>query len=559
MRNDITKRPFWLPLFILLLLQVNITTAQSPTPTSDPPPATRHPLPANPFGVVESYEDPTKAGSLGVGWTRLRFQWADVQAGGPESWTPPLTDEEIDAEIAAGREVVGLLIGIPDWARDAADLPAGLTLPPDDPGNTWAAFVREVVGRYEGRIDHWIIWNEPDIADPDALGHTWDGSLDDFIQLLRVAYLTAKETNPGAVIHLPAITYYWDPAYLDQFFDALIADPEAAAHDYYFDAATAHLYFQPDAVYTLIRRFDEAMVERGIVGKPVWLVETNAPPMDDPYWKVDEWTLAVTLNEQAAFMPQAIVSALAAGAERIAVYKLKDTPGDKAANPEPFGLVRRDGSRRPAFDTYRVAIRQLADAVFVERERWDAVGQFRVYRPAQTTTVLFARLPQPQTARVAAIAERARLVDMWGQRQEDLLAKGGFFTVELPGAFCSQTIGDYCMIGSTTYYIIQDVAAALPTATPPTLSPTPSPTSSPTASPSATTTPTATSSPTTAPTFTATPSPTATAPPSAAPPPTATVPPAAVPPPPAAPAAVWWAVGGLALLAAGFVAWRQTR
>ncbi|MCZ7667210.1 MAG: hypothetical protein M5U34_08335 [Chloroflexi bacterium] len=46
---------------------------------------------------------------------------------------------------------------------------------------------------------------------------------------------------------------------------------------------------------------------------------------------------------------------------------MQDTEGDKAANPEPFGLVKRDGSRRPAFDTYRVAITRLADAAFVER------------------------------------------------------------------------------------------------------------------------------------------------------------------------------------------------
>ncbi|MCZ7667212.1 MAG: hypothetical protein M5U34_08345 [Chloroflexi bacterium] len=89
---------------------------------------------------------------------------------------------------------------------------------PTIPHNTWAMFVDETVGRYAGRINHWIIWNEPDITDPETPGHTWDGDLDDFIQLLRVAYLTAKAANPDAVIHLPALTYYWDPTYLDRFF-----------------------------------------------------------------------------------------------------------------------------------------------------------------------------------------------------------------------------------------------------------------------------------------------------------------------------------------------------
>ena len=461
--------------------------------------------PSNPFGVIESYEDPVKADSLGVSWTRVRFQWADVQAAGADSWETETIDTQIDAEIEAGREVVGLLIGIPDWARGENELPAGLYLPHDDPDNTWAQFVREAVSRYEGRIDHWIIWNEPDISDPETPGHTWDGDVADFVQLLRIAYLVAKETNPEAVIHLPAITYFWDPEYIDTFFDTLIADPEAVANHYYFDVATTHLYFQPERVYDLIRLFYESMSSRGIEGKPVWLVETNAPPIDDPYWGVKEWTLSVTLTEQAAFMPQAMVSALAAGAERIAVYKLKDTEGDKAANPEPFGLVKRDGSRRPAFDTYREAIEQLVGATAVTRERWDEIGLFQVYQDEQTTTVLFARLPQPQVAKVPALVEQAALVDMWGKRLDDVVARNGVFTVNLPGALCSQSIGDYCMIGGTTYYLIQEEPSLPPTATP---TATPLPTETPT--PTLTATATATSSPTETPSSTPGPSPTLT-------------------------------------------------
>ena len=148
------------------------------------------------FGVIESYESPADATTLGVSWTRVRFQWAEVQADGADTWTPAVNDEQIDGEISNGRQVVGLLIGIPEWARDENKLPTGLWLSHDDPANSWANFVREAVERYNGRINHWIIWNEPDIADPTALGHTWDGSIEDFIQLQRIAYLVAKDSNP---------------------------------------------------------------------------------------------------------------------------------------------------------------------------------------------------------------------------------------------------------------------------------------------------------------------------------------------------------------------------
>lgn len=443
-----------------LLLQANdwSTTVRQGSAQSPKPPDGR-------FGVVESYEDPVAATDLGVAWTRVRFHWAYVQAEGPDTWTPRISEEQISGELEAGRAVVGILIGIPDWARDVNRLPLGLWLPHDDPGNTWANYVREAVGRYNGRIDHWVIWNEPDIADPTTPGHTWDGTIEDFIQLQRVAYLTAKESNPDAVIHLAAFTHFWDPGYFDRFLAGLVTDPDAAANDYYFDVATAHLYFQPNSIYDIIQSFYGDMARHGL-WKPIWLMETNAPPLNDPTWPVPNWTLSVTLDEQAAFMPQVLASALAAGTQRIAVYKLKDTETDRLANPEPFGLIRADGSRRPAFTTYQVATEYMAGVTSARRERWNEVGQIGLAQAERSTTVLFARLPMPQVAEVAAVAETAVLVDMWGTRRT-ITAQEGFFRVELPPALCTQPIGDYCMIGGTTYYLVQASDGGRPPADPP--------------------------------------------------------------------------------------------
>jgi hypothetical protein len=466
--------------------------------------------------VIESYEAPEDATTLGVGWTRVRFHWAETQADGPGSWTAVVSDEAINGEINSGRMVVALLIGVPDWARDSSGLPDGLWLPHDDPGNLWANFVRETVGRYNGRINHWIIWNEPDIADVAAPGHTWNGSVEDFFQLQRTAYLAAKEVNPDAVIHLPAFTHFWDPTYFGRFLAVVAADPAAAQHDYYFDVATAHLYFQPDSIYNLIQTFYGTMTTYGIV-KPIWLVETNAPPIDDPAWLVPNWTLSVTEAEQAAFVPQALAAALAAGAERIAFYKLKDTADDRSANPEPFGLVRENGNRRPAYTTYRMAIRYFAGVTSASRERWDEIGQIRLVQPEQITTVLFARLPQPQQAQVTAVADTATLINMWGESQT-ITAENGLYTIDLPGALCTQSIGEYCMIGGSTYFLVQVVeegtllppvvAAEVVTAT--AVSPTPTATATSTVTPvltatlSPTATPTARSTQTAVPTRTPT-------------------------------------------------------
>ncbi len=425
------------------------------------------------FGVIESYESPAEATDLGVGWTRVLFEWSRTQETGEDTWTPKVTDEQIEAELAAGREVVGLLIGIPGWARDENLLPRGLWLPDDDPANAWANYVRQVVSRYEGRINHWIIWNEPDIRETE-IAHTWDGTVADFAQLLRISYLVANEANPDAVIHLSAFTYWADyyggtEQYMARLLDELGRDPQAVENSFYFDIATAHLYFQPNQIIDLLGLFVDIMRQRGLE-QPIWLVETNAPPKDDPVWPVPDWFLSVTLEEQAAFIPQALASALSAGAERIALYKLKDTEDDRFANPEPFGLIRMDGSQRPAFDTFKVAIELMAGTTAAERERWDEVGQIRLEQAGMTTTVLFSRLPGQQVSQVRATTDRASLVDMWGvSRAIDPVE--GFYTVELTGAQCSQSIGDYCMIRGPTYYRVQSVRSP----STPTASPSPSP------------------------------------------------------------------------------------
>lgn len=482
------------------------------------------PFPDWRFGVVESYVAPQEADALGAAWTRVTVHWARVQANGPEEWTPEIDEARIAAEVEQGRLVVGLLIGIPGWARDTRGLPAGLWLPRDDPRNLWAAFVGRAVDRYRGTIDHWVIWNEPDIWDEGAPGHTWEGSVEDFARLQQVAYLVAKETNPGAVIHLPAFTYYWDAnfgreQYLARLLQALSTFPEATAHHYFFDVATAHVYFQPHYVYEIVSTFRDILASHDL-HQPIWLVETNAPPSADPAWPVRDPTLRVTLGEQAAFVPQALASALAAGAERIALYKLRDVPGDEGANPEPFGLLRRDGSRRPAFTTYQVATRYLAGARSARRERWHGVGQIRLEQGDFSTTVLFARLPAPQQARIPAEAETAVLVDMWGTRQT-IRATEGSFHVTLPPAYCSQSIGDYCMIGGTTYYLVQAAdGQALPERLPapafsPTSTPLPMPPANPTAMPTALPplTPTPTATPTLRPSPASSPHFVATAPP----------------------------------------------
>jgi hypothetical protein len=475
------------------------------------------------FGVVEAYANPAAANALGAGWTRVTFEWNRIQPGGPHEWSGvPISDEVLANELAMERQVVGLLITTPGWATDVGigpGVPQGLYLPADDPNNYWASFIRTIVARYAGRIDHWTIWNEPEIpsGSPDM---TWGGSIEDFIQLLHVAYTVAKEANPNAVIHLPAITHWHNEHWFGQFLDALVADADAVANDYYFDVATLHLYHEPEKIHEITAHYYRLLHNRGLY-KPFWIAETNA------------YLSRISEEEQAFFIVQAFSLEIAAGAERIAVYKMADTETDQAADPEPFGLVRMDGSRRPAFTAYQVAANYLAGFRGGTWDRQDAISVVTIDRGAQTTTVVWARTPEPQTAVIAARTIRALLVDPWGSSYY-IYPDHGYYFVDLPGANCEQG----CQLGGAPFMLVEDAQVdtdtvpQAPSPTPPLETPTPTPTNTPTntptptitPTPTATPTPTITPPPTSMPTSTNTPTPTDTPTPTPIPVPTSDVP-----------------------------------
>jgi len=503
-------------------------------------------IPEPRFGAIDTFDNPGAATALGAGWTRVRFPWATLQPNNDGEWNDAFfTEAQLNAELAAGRTVVGLIVNTPHWALENSDVPGvprGLNARDDDPSNVWATFVRQIVTRYAGRIDHWIIWNEPDIWDTHYPGRTWGGDEKDFYQLLRVAYNVVKTANPNATVHLSAFTYYWDVNYgrtpfFSRLLDLIAKDPSAPSHNYYFDAASANLYFRTDNIYDLIAWHHQQMRERGF-DKPIWLTETNAAPSTDPAWPVDAPTFNITLEEQSHFIIQSFAMALAAGANHVAIYKMADVPGDHAANPEPFGLVREDGTRRPAFAAFQIASNYLAGFTGATLDQRGDYAQVTVKRGEAWTTVAWTRQPSPVRIEAAAHAAQATVVDANGRTQR-IAAQNGKYTIELAGATCTGG----CIIGGAPKLIVEGSTAVAiapitagssssttalqgtptitgtleatasitgtiaPTATPrPTATPTvtPSPTKTATATATTTSTPAPTSTPTTEPTVTQT-------------------------------------------------------
>jgi hypothetical protein len=301
-------------------------------------------------------------------------------------------------------------------------------LPYDDENNLWGQFVKDMVEQYEGKIDDWIIWNEPDICHNDQNTQSWNGSVEEYVQLLKVASQAAKSVNPDANIVIAATTYWWDiqicgreQHYLTSILETIQQDPDAAANNGFFDTVAINLYYDPDQIYTIMSFYRGEWERYGFSDKQLWLTETNAPPTTDKghprpalCFEAADKCFDITLEEQSYYLLQGWAMAMAAGAERLQYYKLFDS---KTPPPDgPFGIQRQDGSLRPVYSSYQTAVSYLGG---FQKATYTLDGDIRrvvVSRGSLgSTTVLWNMGLESQAVTIAANSSSALLVEPDGQ------------------------------------------------------------------------------------------------------------------------------------------------
>jgi len=374
------------------------TTVMTPIPAASPtaPAPTSGPGQVNPassdprFGVAEAAVRPDIANRLGVRWTRIPFIWADLQPDGPRSWnrfalSRTGSDAVIDAEIARGRNVVGILLGSPAWAARypawrRASVPKNISTPwsrplSDDPAatpashttNYWGNYAYWLAKHYAGRINQWIIWNEVSI--PPTAGAcrpgTWTQwfagcsraeSVRAYARLLEVAYQAIHAANRNAKVVLYGDPYWYDTgAYETALLAVLHRDDPTNAHSGYFDVANLHLYIGAPTFYWIIGGLRRDLARYGWGTKKVWISETNVEPYDDPTAPRPPRQFRVTLDEQSSFLVDAFSVYLAAKTDRIEIYRMFDGPETKAGGA-PLGLVNNAGALRPIGHTFKFLV-----------------------------------------------------------------------------------------------------------------------------------------------------------------------------------------------------------
>jgi len=165
-----------------------------------------------------------------------------------------------------------------------------------------------------------------------------------------------------------------------------------------------------------------AILARYHLQKPIWLTETNCPVYNDATTPVPE-SGRITTDEQAAYLVESVALARAAGYQRIGWYSMLDHDPSSGIL-DRWGLLRPNGTPRPAYRAFQVAARYLSDADVLaqlaplgtaDADGWP-VTRVVLDNPAERTRVqvLWRTVSGPASVQVDALGSSARLLDAFG-------------------------------------------------------------------------------------------------------------------------------------------------
>lgn len=303
--------------------------------------------------------------SLGVSWVRFDFEWDQIQAGGSTSFNWVATDRVVAAVLAHNLKILPVVAYSPAWAR-----PAGCTSYMCGPNNSddYANFAKALVTRYASQgIHQWEIWNEPNIT------QFWlpQPNPASYASMLKAAYIAIKSVDSSATVISaglsPAATTNGNIAPLE-FLTSLYQD----GAEPYFDALGFHPYSYPafasdtdswnawaqmSITSTNLRSI---MTNNGDSAKQIWLTEYGAPTggpgagatLSNPNFgnapdHVDE-ALQASMYSDAISLWRSD-----SWAGPLFLYSYKDIGTSASTNENFFGLLRNDGSQKPAYSTIK--------------------------------------------------------------------------------------------------------------------------------------------------------------------------------------------------------------
>ena len=327
-------------------------------------------------------------------------------------------DSLVSAAASQGIEVLGTLVE-PSASACAAPpsgvwcVPSGLDLPWNQ--SSWGNWVYQAVLHFKANIHAWEVWNEPNLEG------FWMGTNEQYALLVKQTYLAIKAADPSATVVFGGIYRGNNIGRTVGFWNALVADPGAAANNYYFDVMGFHLY---DGGHC--STFDEigymkSMMPTALQSKPWWITESGIRVRPNP-----EEGFA-TPYQQASWVISNYAYALYKDVKRY--YFWRTTDGFNTN--EPWGLMNDAGTLRPAYTAYQVAAQYLPTSFgfnvryFFESSPNQTANRITFYgTPLGRVSVFWNVGPNPQTLDTFAVLNTGTLVAQDGSTATSTAVNG---------------------------------------------------------------------------------------------------------------------------------------
>jgi polysaccharide biosynthesis protein PslG len=290
----------------------------------------------------------------GSKWLRIDINWAQVQAGGPNSFNWDSIDAVVKGAEARGMSVLGTILYSPDWARPAG---TSSTYTPDP--KLYASFAAAAAQHYSALgVNAFEIWNEPNQV------QFWTPSpnVADYTTLLKTSYTAIKSVDPSATVLTaglaPAVNDGTDIAPVS-FLQGIYAN---GGKDH-FDAVGIHPYCNPDLpgatdawstwyqMYGTSTSLRSVMIAHGDGAKKIWGTEFGAPS-------------AGVSGVSQAFQAQTVTRAYQlwssySWAGPLFFYQGRDDGNDLGDRYDNYGFATTDFSLKQSFYAYQAEAQSL--------------------------------------------------------------------------------------------------------------------------------------------------------------------------------------------------------
>lgn len=481
------------------------TATPAATPTATPTPVVPRPraeaLYSDKLGInfISSAQHRTDEARFnegldaGAGWDRFAIYWNEIEQQ-PNRYDWGVYDEAVRNDVIYGLQTDAILLGFPDIYKGEGAVPGQIFEPvfadgSDTPGadkeinpnNVWAEFVYAAVNRYKpggvlsGREDWptgagvrtWEIWNEPDFQ------QFWQGSVEEYARLLKVAYIAARHADSESRIMIGGLVMFEKPDFIYRLLDIYRNDQQPVAARYPFDIVAVHSYSHPAYSFYVLQSLQTLLAVHGLMDMPVWVNESGVAVWNDypgPEWatRSDQVQWRASMLEQSSYIIENATFAFLGGASKLFHFQLYDDCGNQPAGTtfapndgslcetgavcwgDALGLLRNradnecfnqhpePGTPRPAYSSYRVVSEVFGDGPIIPLSGYTSGGrQWMIFSKPETAeiiTVVWDESGQTGDVSIPARGDHAELVLPSGERQELSPGADGAYTLELEGA-----------------------------------------------------------------------------------------------------------------------------